>query len=114
MYLFGGQEAILLESEGQVFGDRDQIPIQQLGGFVLTDGAVAHRELQEGVCHRIDRWRGTVPELSYDEFSGLFHGITSSLDVGPAVEVRYSNLRSSPWRSADIDGPNTCSTPRKR
>jgi len=74
MHLFGGQQAILLESEGQVLSDRDQIPIQQLGGFVLTDGAVAHGKLQKGVCHRIDRWWGTVPELSYDEFSGLFHG----------------------------------------
>ena len=73
MHLFGGQEAILLESEGQVLSDRDQIPIQQLGGFVLTDGAVAHGKLQEGVCYRIDGGRRAMPELGYDEFSGLFH-----------------------------------------
>ena len=93
MHLFRGKVAILLQAEGQVLSDRYQIPIQQLRGFVLADGAVAHSQLQEGVCHRIDRWRGTVPELSYDEFFGLFHDLY--LKLGRGLCCRGSAVESS-------------------
>jgi hypothetical protein len=73
VHLLGGEEPIPLESEGQVLGDGDQIPIEQLGSFILTDCAVAHGQLQQGIGDGIDRWWGTVSELSNDEFFGLFH-----------------------------------------
>lgn len=93
MHLFRGKVAILLQAEGQVLSDRDQIPIQQLCGFVLTDGAVAHSQLQERVCHCIDRRWGTVPELSYDEFFGLFHDLY--LKLGRGLCCRGSVVDSS-------------------
>jgi hypothetical protein len=93
VHFFGGQEAVLLQTEGQVLSDRDQIPIQQLGGFVLTDGAIAHCKLQKGVGHRIDGGWGTVPELSYDEFLGLFHD--RYLKLGLVPDCRISVLGSS-------------------
>ena len=94
MHLFRGKVAILLQAEGQVLSDCDQVPIQQLGGFVLTDGAVAHCKLQKGVGHRIDRRWGTVPELSYDEFLGLLHD--RYLKLGLVPDCRISVLGSSP------------------
>jgi hypothetical protein len=49
-----GQESAFLKPEGEELGNRSEVPIQQFCGFVLIDGLVADRHLQESISDSIE------------------------------------------------------------